>query len=303
MWKKSTMRTKSTLEQWNTLAEVERCGSIQAAAQSMNKSHTTLLYSIKKLETQLGVSLVELKGRRTVLNENAKVLLRRAIPMVEQARDLELLSKHLSEGVEPEIIVAIDHLCNRDWIFHPMRQFLEKNNFTSVQIKETSLSSTTEAVVQQWADISIVPLPVENHLAEAFATVTMIPVVGKSHPLAQKTSVCNEDLQSVTQIVTRDLGSNDKRLNVGWLKAQRRITVDNFDHAWQAVVCGLGFCRIPDHRLAQYDTSQIVRLPLVGGERYQVPLHLVAPKGTRTGIAAKQLYELLLLNAKQRLGC
>ncbi len=96
------MRTKSTLEQWNTLAEVERCGSIQAAAQSMNKSHTTLLYSIKKLETQLGVSLVELKGRRTVLNENAKVLLRRAIPMVEQARDLELLSKHLSEGLSPK---------------------------------------------------------------------------------------------------------------------------------------------------------------------------------------------------------
>ncbi|ANQ16960.1 LysR family transcriptional regulator [Vibrio natriegens] len=296
------MRTKSTLEQWNTLAEVDRCGSIQAAAQSMNKSHTTLLYSIKKLEAQLGVSLVELEGRRTVLTQNAKVLLRRAIPMVEQARDLEVLSKHLSEGIEPEITIAMDHLCNREWLYQPMNQFLKKNNFTSVQVKETSLSSTTEAVVQQWADISIVPLPVENHLAEAFATVTMIPVVSKSHPLAQKTSVCNEDLQAITQVVARDLGSNDKSQNVGWLKAQRRITVDNFDHAWQAVVSGLGFCRIPDHRLAQYDTSQIVQLPLVGGERYQVPLHLVAPKGTRTGLAARKLYDLLLLNAKRRLG-
>lgn len=296
------MRTKSTLEQWHTLAEVERCGSIQAAAQSMNKSHTTLLYSIKKLETQLGVSLVELKGRRTVLTENAKMLLRRAIPMVEQARDLEILSKHLSEGIEPEITIAIDHLCNKDWLYQPMRQFLEENSFTSVQVKETSLSSTTEAVTQQWADISIVPLPVENHLAEAFATITMIPVVSKSHPFAQKTSVCNEDLQTITQIVARDLGNNAKGQNVGWLKAQRRITVDNFDHAWQAVVSGLGFCRIPDHRLAQYDTSQIVRLPLVGGERYQVPLHLVAPKGTRTGLAARQLYDLLLLDAKKRLG-
>lgn len=295
------MRIKSTLEQWNSLAEVERCGSIQAAAHSMNKSHTTLLYSIKKLETQLGVSLVELKGRRTVLTENAKVLLRRAIPMVEQARDLEILSKHLSEGIEPEITIAIDHLCNKDWLYQPMRKFLAQNSFTSVQVRETSLSSTTEAVVQQWADISIVPLPVENHLAEAFATVTMIPVVSKSHPLAKKTSVCNEDLLSITQIVARDLGGHNPGMNVGWLKAQRRITVDNFDHAWQAVVSGLGFCRIPDHFLAQYDTSQIVQLPLVGGERYQVPLHLVAPKGTRTGLAARQLYDLLLHDAKQRL--
>jgi DNA-binding transcriptional LysR family regulator len=52
------MRLKTTLDQWQTLHEIDRAGSIQAAALLLNKSHTTLIYSLRKLEDQLGVSLV-----------------------------------------------------------------------------------------------------------------------------------------------------------------------------------------------------------------------------------------------------
>lgn len=295
------MKLKSTLEQWLTLKEVARCGSVQAAAHSLSKSHTTVLYAVKKLETQLGVSLVTLEGRKTVLTDQAEILLRRAVPMIEQARDLEVLSSHMSQGMESEITIAVDHLCDRGWLYGPLEAFLSQNRMTSVQIRETSLSASTQAVTEQWADIAIVPLPVENHLAEAFANVRMYPVLAKTHPLATQATVSQEDLLGVTQIVTRDLGDDKHAQNVGWLKAQRRITVDNFDQAWDAVVSGLGFCRMPDHRLAKYDVGKITKLPLTGGECYQVPLHLVAPKGSRTGLAARQLYDLLLADAKHRL--
>ena len=72
------MRLKTTLDQWQTLLEIERAGSIQAAATSMNKSHTTLIYAVKKLEQQLGVPLIEVQKRRAVLTEDGKSLLRRA---------------------------------------------------------------------------------------------------------------------------------------------------------------------------------------------------------------------------------
>lgn len=301
------MRLKSTLEQWLTLIEVDKAGSVQAAAGQLNKSHTTLLYAIKKLEAQLGVSLVRIDGRRSVLTDHAKTLLRRAAPMLDQARALETMSDELAQGVESEIIVSIDHLCCRSWLYQPLRRFLVHNSATSVQIKETSLSATHRAVVEQQADIAIINLPVENHLAEAFGVATMIPVVAKSHPLAQKVQVCNEDLLTETQVVVRDLGADpttdisDDSQNVGWLMSQRRLTVDNFDHAWQAVNDGLGFCRLPDHKLAQLDTTNLVQIPLMGGSRYQVPMHLTAPKAELTGRAAKQLYDMLLEDAACRL--
>ncbi len=142
-----------------------------------------------------------------------------------------------------------------------------------------------------------------DHLVEAFGVVTMIPVVSRNSALAKKSSVCAGDLLTETQIIIRDLGQLEElqEQNVGWLKSQQRITVDNFDHAWKAVNKGLGFCRIPDHMLETLETTQVVQLPIEGGSRYQVPLHLVLPKMGQTGSAAMSLYERLLADANRRM--
>lgn len=303
------MRPKATLEQWITLAEIDTAGSIQAASLRLNKSHTTLIYAIRKLESQLDVTLLRLDGRKSVLTDDAKILLRRAVPMIEQARNLEAMSMSLSKGVESEIVVSIDHLCCRDWLFRPLQTFLAQNNSTSIQIIETCLSSTLQSVKEKQVDLAIVNLPVENHLAEFFGATSMIPVVSKSHPFAKMDCVTNEDLLATTQIIIRDSGAktiNEAR-NVGWLKSQQRITVDTFDHAWEAVNAGLGFCRLPEHMLnstvtTAINTENIVRFNLIDGLKYQVPLHLVKPKAEKTGIAANMLFDILHTDAKQRTG-
>ena len=93
------MRLKTTLDQWLTLFEIDKAGSIQAAAIELNKSHTTLIYAIKKLESQLGISVVKVEGRRAVLTDDGKSLLRRAQSMIEQAQVLEEISIQLAQGI------------------------------------------------------------------------------------------------------------------------------------------------------------------------------------------------------------
>ena len=93
------MRLKTTLDQWLTLFEIDKAGSIQAAATELNKSHTTLIYAIKKLESQLGISVVKIEGRRAVLTDDGKSLLRRAQSMIEQAQVLEEISTQLAQGL------------------------------------------------------------------------------------------------------------------------------------------------------------------------------------------------------------
>jgi len=291
------MRFKSTLEQWQTLLEVDRAGSIQAAAAVLNKSHTTLIYSIKKLEDQLGVQLVEVKGRRATLTEHGISLLRRAGAMLEQARELEDLSQQISAGLESEITVAMDHLCDPTLLYAPMAEYLQQNSLTSIQVVETSLSKTGEMVTREAADIAIINLPVTNYPAEAFSITTMLPVVSIEHPLARQSELCMADFATCCQIVIRDLGGSgepDSEQNVGWLKARQRITVDNFDHAFRAIEQGVGFSRLPEHLIQQRNTGQLKVLKVEQNERYQVPLHLTLPKGSKTGPAAKAFYELLL---------
>lgn len=296
------MKLKTTLEQWNTLIAVQASGSIQAAANTLNKSHTTLVYAIKKLENQTGVELIQIEGRRAVLTEAAKTLLRRAKPMVEQASNLERISQQISKGWESEIQVTVDHLCDRNWLYPAIAQFNGSNPGTSVQIKETSLSGTQRVVEERAADIAIVNLPVTGFPAEAFGLVTMVLVVSKDHPLAHKDKICQEDLVSATQIVVRDTGSQGEKRDAGWLKSHQRITVDNFDHALEAVRSGAGFCRVPSHLLRNADNAQLVQLNMLGGTRFQVPVHLVAPKEGQTGPAAMALYEMFLEQGKARTG-
>lgn len=297
------MRLKTTLDQWLTLHEIDRSGSIQAAATEMNKSHTTLIYAVKKLEEQLGIALIEVQGRRAVLTEEGQSLLRRANTMLEQARELEVISEQLSKGVESEITIAIDHLCDPEWLYGPMAEYLSQNTTTSIQVVETSLSKTTEMVTSEQADIAIINLPVTNYPAEAFGITTMVPVVAAHHSLAQKNSLCLTELSTVSQIVIRDLGGEtDKKSkqDVGWLKSRQRITVDNFDHAFRAVGQGVGFCRLPEHIVKSRTDDKIVVLNIESAERYQVPMHLTLPKGAKTGPAAKCFYDMLLNAASKR---
>ncbi len=60
------MRLKTTLDQWQTLYEIDCAGSIQAAALQLNKSHTTLIYALRKLEDQFAACLLKDAGRRIV---------------------------------------------------------------------------------------------------------------------------------------------------------------------------------------------------------------------------------------------
>ena len=299
------MRLKSTLEQWVTLREIDRAGSIQAAAVALNKSHTTLIYSVKKLEEQLSVQLVEVKGKRATLTDHGQSLLRRANSMLDQARELEDLSQQIAAGVESEITVAMDHLCDPSLLYRPMAHYLRQNSATSIQVVETSLSKTSDMVTREQADIGIITLPVTNYPAQAFSLTSMVPVVSTGHPLAQQTSLTMADFATHCQIVIRDLGApqtNEQAQNVGWLKANQRITVDNFDHAFRAVEQGVGFCRLPTHIIAKRNQGQLRVLNVEQSDSYQVPLHLTLPKGAKTGPAARCFYELLLNGERSESG-
>jgi DNA-binding transcriptional LysR family regulator len=293
------MRLKTTLDQWITLFEIDKAGSIQAAATVLNKSHTTLIYAIKKLESQLGLNVVKIEGRRAVLTDDGKSLLRRAQSMIEQAQALEEISNQLAEGVESEIVIAIDHLCDRKWLYKPLATFLAQNSTTSIRIVETSLSKTSSMVEEESTDISIITLPITNYPCEFFGAVSMLPIVFKDHPLATKSELCLADLVVNRQIVIRDLGESKKR-DVGWLKSNQRITVDNFDHALQAIKQGLGYSRIPKHIIESQGDQDLVILNVEHSNCYQVPLHIALPKAEKTGSAAKFLYHLLLTSVNER---
>lgn len=65
-------RAKSTLEQWRILQAVVDFGGYAQAAEKLNKSQSSLNHAVAKLQHQLGIELLEVKGRKAYLTPQGK---------------------------------------------------------------------------------------------------------------------------------------------------------------------------------------------------------------------------------------
>ena len=99
-----------SLEQWSALIAVVEQGGYAAAAEHLNKSQSTVSYAIQKLETQLGVRVFTLAGRKASLTPAGETLYRRATVLVKDAEQIESVAGQFAAGWEPEVHIAMDAL-------------------------------------------------------------------------------------------------------------------------------------------------------------------------------------------------
>ena len=71
---------KTTLEQWTVLAAVVDEGGFAQAAAMLNRSQSAVSYAVGRLQDSLGVPLLVLEGRRSVLTAHGRTLLSRRVP-------------------------------------------------------------------------------------------------------------------------------------------------------------------------------------------------------------------------------
>lgn len=287
-------RPKSTLEQWRILQAVVDAGGYAQAAELLNKSQSSLNHAVAKLQAQLGVELLEVIGRKAQLTGAGEVMLRRSRLLTQQIEDLELLADNLDKGWEPEIRIATELAYPKTFLYTALQAFYPISRGSRVQIIDTVLTGTSEIITQKKADLVITGLVPKGYLSEPLYITRFIPVVGSTHPLAQLTSLDQNELGQQLQIVIRDTAVKPQE-NMGWLKAEQRWTVNNFNEAVDILLLGLGFCWLPDfivEPLLQQHT--LCRLPLQQSTERLVPMSLLAPQEETLGPGSRQLRQLLL---------
>src|SRR6185369_11433353 len=89
---------KTTLDGWEVLHAVVQCGGFAAAAERLNRSQSTLSYAVTRLQDRLGITLLELKGRKAHLTEAGRVLLADAEPHLAGFHQLEQRARSLASG-------------------------------------------------------------------------------------------------------------------------------------------------------------------------------------------------------------
>lgn len=285
----------TSLEQWRAFQAVIDHGGFAQAASALHRSQSAISYSVNRLQEQLGVRLLELDGRKARLTEMGKVLLDRSRHLVDSAGELEELASHMEQGWEAEIRLAVDAAFPMPIMFNALKAFARQAHGTRVTLIEVILSGAEDSLREKTADLVIgANLPAE-FMSEHLLDIEFIAVAHPDHPLNQfeDSSLTGKDLRPERQIIIRDSGHTHSQ-DVGWQNTEQRWLVSHIDTAIEAVLHGMGFCWLPQHKIADKIEAGILKaIPLREGAFYQVPLHMAFGQQEHPGPATQLFAEKL----------
>src|SRR5690606_3629980 len=164
---------KVTLEQWRALLAVIDAGGYAKAAELLEKSQSSVSYAVSQLETALGVAVFEIQGRKAVATPAGELLYRRARLLLEQAERLEKSAGCLSVKVEPLVRIAADLIIPATHVLACLAIFAEDFADTRVEMFESVLSGTEDALLQRQVDLAIGGRVPTGFTGEKLVTVSM----------------------------------------------------------------------------------------------------------------------------------
>ena len=134
---------------------VVESGGYAGAAQRLHRTQSTITYTIKKLEEQLGLKVFELQGRKAALTPTGQLLYRRGKALVAEAARLERAAAELARGQEPQIRLAVEVIYPTWLLLECLNAFADKQPDTRMEIYETVLGGTDEALIAGEVDLAI----------------------------------------------------------------------------------------------------------------------------------------------------
>ena len=289
-------RAKSTLEQWRILQAVVDFGGYAQAAEKLNKSQSSLNHAVTKLQHQLGIDLLEVKGRKAYLTQQGEVLLRRSRHVTQAVNELEQLASNLEQGWEPTLTIAREIIYPMESLVCALNAFLPDSRGTRIIMLDSVITGTQEHILQNKVDIAICAgTPPKGYLSEPLCEQELFLVCHPSHPLADLGIIEDDKLLAQhLQLVIKDTGVQSNA-DIGWLKAEQRWTVSNFHEAKVILNQGIGFCWIPSFLIqTELSSGYLVRLHLSGNQKRRIMLSLVIPDRDQQGPASKLLTSLIL---------
>ena len=287
------MKTQVSLEQWQALIAVVEHGGYAQAAEALNKSQSAVSYAIQKLESSLGIPVLAIQGRKAELTPAGQILLQRAKTLVHEAQQIEALAAQFGQEWEAELNIAVDTLFPPWLLLDALSTFSQEASQTRVDMQETVLSGSYEALVKREVDLAITGSVPPGFLADPLLMIRFIAVAHPDFPLHQlDRSLTYQDLRQHCQLVVRDSGT--QRADSGWLGSQKRLTLSNQSTSIQAACKGLGYAWFPEVKITEELAQGTLKpLPMLEGSERRVQLYLVYSQGDYAGRATRHLGELI----------
>lgn len=284
---------KVSLDQWRSLQAVIDYGGFAQAGEQLHRSQSSVSYAVNRLQEQLGLKLLTIKGRKAVLTKAGEILLERSRVLLADAKNIEQQAHFINQGWEAEITVAVEAAFPTPLLIRALKIFETHANNTRIRINEVVLSGAEQSILSGEADIAVSPYIPKGFLGTELLQVHFVAVAHPDHPLHKlNRPLARRDLEKETHIVLSDSGN--KGIDSGWINDSRRWTVTSPESSIQVISNGLGYGWLPENVITeQLNNHSLKRLPMSDGCQMTAILHLIYTNYELAGPAAKLFADIL----------
>ncbi|HEX7728636.1 MAG TPA: LysR family transcriptional regulator [Terracidiphilus sp.] len=288
---------KTTLDEWEILNAVVQLGGFAPAAEQLHRSQSTISYAIARLQSQLGIKLFELKGRKAQLTEEGRALLADAEPHLAGFRQLEQRAKSLASGGESEIRLSVDSIYPSERLFAALAEFSTKFPYVQIKLRQGTFVSADSEFSAHKAHLCVAGLMSGEYFVKPVLEIQMLAVAHHDHPLhALKRPLTRTDFIRHMLVTIEGVTAGVPRRQPR-TAAQRCLAVSTIEAAIDAVRSGLCFGWLPRYRIqALLESRELRPLPLPTGGARAVALNLVCADVASSSREVTALANLLGLN-------
>ena len=184
----------------NILREIDRQGSLTAAADALNLTQSALSHTIKKLEGQLNTELWIKEGRKLRLTEAGQYLQDQANRLLPQLERVDENLRRFANHEKGTLHIGMEcHPCYQ-WLLNIVNPFLQASPGVDVDVKQRFKFGGMAALFNYDIDLIITPDPwtMTQIIFQPVFAYELVLVVADNHPLAGQDYVVPRELLDET---------------------------------------------------------------------------------------------------------
>jgi len=252
------------------LREIERNGTLTAAADRLHLTQSALTHAIKKLEQRTTVKLWNKEGRTLRLTQAGSYLLSVANRLVPQLEYADQVIERFARGEKGVIRIGMEcHPCYQ-WLLKVVAPYIERYPEVDIDVKQQFQFGGMEALINYDIDVLVTPDPIHQS-GVTFKPVLdyqQVLVVSKQHALAKKTQVEPIDLaEEVLYSYPVDIDRLDiysRFLNPANCRPKKHKSIEATDIMLQLVAAGRGVAALPHWLVNEYADKMAIQAVRLG---------------------------------------
>lgn len=262
------------------LREIEREGSLTAAAKALHLSQSALSHAIRKLEKRSGTAIWVREGRRVRLTDAGEHLLAAANRLLPQLERVDAVLAEHATGERGSLRIGMEcHPCYR-WLLKVVEPYLCEWPSVDIDVVQQFQFGGMAALFNHEIDILVTPDPLRKKgvYFEPVFDYEQVLAVAADHRLARAEHVTAEDLTGETLLAypvdTARLDIYTQLLTPAGFSPRRHKTIESTDIMLQLVAAGRGVAALPRWLVAEYGQRQALAAVSLGPQGIPKQIHL-----------------------------